>query len=140
MLPHTSPLINPRAWTTGLTVAGILLVGAGMVLIATPAGDTPGSLGPGLASVGGVLLAIGLLRSAQGDKERLQDERTRKIGAYGLSWYWFLTFVVLFAVFWADYLHVWSPDAGVLSVLLIILMGISAKAFQWWFFRKGDVA
>jgi hypothetical protein len=111
-----------------------------MVLIATPAGDSPGSLGATLASIGGVLLAVGLLRSAQRDGDRLQDERTRKIGAFGLSWSWFLTFVVLFAVFWADYLHVWSPDAGILSVILILLMGVSAKLFQWWLFRKGDVA
>ncbi|MDH7509963.1 MAG: hypothetical protein QHH04_02835 [Methanolinea sp.] len=89
--------------------------------------------------MGTVLVVFSGLKLWRGDKDSFQDERTRKIGAYGLSWSWFLTFIVLFAVFWADYLGFWSPDAATLSVLLILLMGISARAFQMYLFRRGDV-
>ncbi len=127
-----------RSWTAGLFLAGILLLIAGvidMVFLAPPSGRAFSSA---LVSMGTVLVIISGLRLWRGEKDSFQDERTRKIGAYGLSWSWFLTFIALFAIFLSDCKGFWSPGAGTLSVLLILLMGISARAFQLYLFRRGD--
>jgi peptidoglycan/LPS O-acetylase OafA/YrhL len=125
-----------RTWITIMFLAGVLLLGIGLVQM-TPSG---GNVATAYISAGTVLMIFAGLRLYRGEKNYLQDERTKKIGAYGLSWSWFLTIMVLFVIFWSYYLHIWTPDAGTLCVILILIMGISAKAFQMWFFRKGDVA
>jgi hypothetical protein len=120
-------------------LTGIFMLGAGiagMSLLFPPSG---GSFSSAFVSMGAVLVVFSALKLWQGESESFQDERTRKIGAYGLSWSWFLTFSVLFAVFWADHIGAWSPDASTLSVLLILLMGTSARVFQIYLFRRGDV-
>ncbi|MCU0632616.1 MAG: hypothetical protein MUC66_06540 [Methanolinea sp.] len=139
MTGKNASIFKSRAWITGMFVFGILLIGTGLAeLILLPAGTSP-ALASSLISSGFVLTILAGFRLRTGEKTHMQDERTKKIGAYGLSWSWFLTFMVLFLIFWADYLHLWSPDASMLSVFLILLMGISAKAFQIYLFRKGDV-
>jgi len=122
-----------------MCIFGILLIGTGMINMAFQPDDTPTGLASLFISTGFVLTILSGFRLWKGEKIYMQDERTKRIGAYGLSWSWFLTFLVLFGVFWADYLHIWSPEAQMLSVILILLMGISAKGFQAYLFRKGDV-
>lgn len=120
-------------------LSGIVLLLAGLVeLVLMPAG-APGNAALLCVTFGFIMVFIAGSRLYRGEEHYIQDERTRRIGAYGLSWSWFLTFIVLFGFFWLDYLGVWSPDVGTLSVVLILLMGVSAKAFQIWLFRKGDV-
>lgn len=132
-------VFKSRAWITIMFVFGILMIGAGMYdMILSQEGTSPG-FASAFISAGFVLTILSGLRLLTGEKNYMQDERTKKIGAYGLSWSWFLTFLVLFGIFWADYLQIWSPDGKTLSVLLILLMGISAKGFQLYLFRKGDV-
>jgi hypothetical protein len=120
--------------------AGIFLLIVGLIgMILTPASLMWQFTGA-FISAGTVLIIIAGLRLYRGEKTYQQfDERTRKIGAYGLSWSWFLTFIVLFGVFCMNYLGLAFFDVGTLAVFLILLMGVSAKAFQWWFFRKGEV-
>jgi len=88
---------------------------------------------------GVIILVFSLERAVRTDEGPEQDERTRKIGAYGITYSWFFTLIYLFALFWAQnagLIALSSPDALISAILL---MAISAKAFQWWFFRKGDV-
>jgi len=128
-----------RARTAGLFLAGILLIIAGLIEMVFLAPLSGRAFSSALVSMGTVLVIISGLRLWRGEKDSFQDERTRKIGAYGLSWSWFLTFIALFAIFLSDCTGFWSPGAGTLSVLLILLMGISARAFQLYLFRRGDV-
>lgn len=132
-------LFKTRTWLAWMVLAGLFMLGAGIVemsLLSPPAG---GAFSSTFISMGAVLVVFSGLKLWRGEGDTFHDERTRKIGAYGLSWSWFLTFIVLFVVFWADYLGIWSPDAATLSVLLILFMGISARAFQMYLFRRGDV-
>lgn len=138
MAQQNQSLFKSRAWIRVMFALGILLTGIGMAeLILVPDG-TPPYFASCFVSMGVVLTLLSGLRLWKGESTYMQDERTRRIGAYGLSYSWFLTFLVLFGVFWADLLHLWSPDPRTLSVLLILVMGISAKGFQMYLFRKGD--
>ena len=128
-----------RKWVSIMFTAGIFLLIVGLIgMILTPVSQA-GQFAGAFISAGTVLIIIAGLRLYRGEKTYQQDERTKKIGAYGLSWSWFFTFITLFVVFWINYLGLAFFDVGTLAVFLILLMGISAKAFQWWFFRKGDV-
>ena len=118
-------------------IIGILMTVFGLAIILMSGGDAV--IGTVLLCAGLAFLVTGIIRHRKYGDEPESDERSKKIGAYGLSYSWFLTFLVLFVIFWADFLHLWSPDVGTLSVLLILLMGISAKGFQMYLFRKGDV-
>ena len=139
MTQQNPSIFKSRAWIRVMFVLGILLTGIGLAeMILTQDGTSP-QLASSFVSMGVVLTILSGLRLWKGEGNYMQDERTKKIGAYGISYSWFLTFLVLFVIFWADFLHLWSPDVGTLSVLLILLMGISAKGFQMYLFRKGDV-
>ncbi|MBP1928872.1 hypothetical protein J2741_001419 [Methanolinea mesophila] len=127
-----------QTWITGLFVAGILVFGAGLLMLILGPASLQGGVSLSCISAGSVLMIISAFRLS-GKGRYQQDERTRKIGAYGLSWSWFLTFIALFAIFWLNVLGLFTPDVSTLAVFLILLMGVSAKGFQWWFFRKGDV-
>lgn len=128
-----------RNWVTVMFIFGIALLGVGLVeLILMPA-EAPGNTALSFVTFGFIMVFAAGSRLYQGEHPYLQDERTRRIGAYGLSWSWFLTFIVLFGFFWLDYLGIYSPVAGTFSVMLILLMGVSAKVFQIYLFRKGDV-
>ena len=130
-------IYRTRAWTTGIFIFGIVLLAAGLWQMLTGSGDE--SFAGYAVSMGFIMVFLAGTRLLRDESYHMQDERTRKIGAYGLSYSWFVTFLVLFAVFWLDYFGIPLPDAGSLSILLILLMGISAKGFQIWLFRKGDV-
>jgi hypothetical protein len=128
-----------RTWMTVMFIFGIALLMAGLVeLVLMPAEDG-GNTALSFVTFGFIMVLLAGSRLYRGEPHFLQDERTRRIGAYGLSWSWFLTFIALFVFFWLDYLGIYSPGAGTLSVVLILLMGVSAKAFQIYLFRKGDV-
>ena len=128
-----------RTWVTVFLIFGVTLLIAGLADLLFMPVDGPGNMAISFVTFGFILVFLAGARLFRDETDFLQDERTRKIGAYGLSWSWFLTFIMLFGFFWLDYLGIYKPDAGTLAVILILLMGVSAKVFQWHLFRKGDV-
>jgi predicted CDP-diglyceride synthetase/phosphatidate cytidylyltransferase len=128
-----------RTWVTVFLIFGVTLLIAGLAELLFMPVDGPGNMAISFVTFGFILVFLAGARLFRDETDFLQDERTRKIGAYGLSWSWFLTFIMLFGFFWLDYLGIYKPDAGTLAVILILLMGVSAKVFQWYLFRKGDV-
>lgn len=133
-------LHKSRMWMTAMFLFGVVLLGTGLFQMLTIPADAPGNIADYAIAAGFVMMILAGARMLRGESYHMQDERTRRIGAWGLSYSWFLTFIAMFGVFWLDYLGIASPDAGTLSVVFILLMGISAKAFQSYLFRKGDVA
>jgi peptidoglycan/LPS O-acetylase OafA/YrhL len=128
-----------RWWLTALFNFGLGLLAFGLFQMLTMSAGAPGNISDYAIATGFVMMVLAGARMLQGESHYMQDERTKRIGAWGLSYSWFLTFMAMFAVFWLDYLGIASPDAGTLSVVFILLMGISAKVFQSYLFRKGDV-
>lgn len=129
-----------RRWMTVMFAFGLGLVAFGLIQMVTLSPDAPGYIADYAFASGFVMMIGAGARMFKQEPYRLQDERTRRIGAWGLSYSWFITFLALFGVFWLDYLGIASPDAGTLSVVFILLMGISARLFQWYLFRQGDVS
>ena len=138
MNKNTTGIPESQTWISILFIVGILLFGAGLLMLILGPASLQESVSLSCISAGSVLMVISAFRLT-GRERYQQDERTKKIGAYGLSWSWFLTFIVLFVIFWISVLGLVSFDVSTLAVFLILLMGVSAKGFQWWFFRKGDV-
>jgi len=120
-----------------MLVGGLILIFGGFI------GLVAGSKSPNTISVfiiaGFVMVLFAGLKLFREDAGLVDDERVKKIGAWGLSYSWFLTFIVLFLVFWVNELTLVNLDARTVTVGTILLMGVSAKFFQWYLFRKGDV-
>jgi len=93
-----------------------------------------------LVTIGLVILAVAAVRHWRFRDELEKDERTQKIGAYGVSYSWLLTLVFLAVLFWVDYLGVFALTVESVLFTTILLMGLSARIFQWYLFRQGDVA
>ena len=136
---HQKSFFKSRTWVTVLLIFGIALLIAGLAEMLFMPVDASGNTAIPFVTFGFILVFLAGARLFHDENDFLQDERTRKIGAYGLSWSWFLTFIMLFGFFWLDYLGIYKPGAGTLAIILILLMGVSAKVFQWYLFRKGDV-
>jgi len=119
-------------------IFGILLIVLGMVQGILSGWEE--NTGTSALIVSGIVVVIFLfgkeLRTGEGLR---QDERTKKIGAWGLSYSWFVTFITLFILFWIRYLNLVSLDPQMVILLLVLEMAISVRLFQWYFFRRGDV-
>lgn len=118
--------------------AGAVIGLTGLVLpFLTDGTETLSSL---LVTIGAVLLAVAAVRHWRFRDEPEKDERTQKMGAYGISYSWFLTFVFLALLFWADYFGVFALTVESVLLSTILVMTLSASVFQWYFLRQGDVA
>lgn len=118
-------------------LAGAILAAIGILLPFLIEGIE--TLSTVLVTIGFVTIAVACVRHWRLKDELESDERTKKLGAYGLSYSWLLTLVFLAVLFWIDYLKVLTlPLSGVLFVT-ILLMALSARLFQWYLFRQGDV-
>jgi hypothetical protein len=116
--------------------AGILLILLGVIQGTVSGWEDLAS--SGLITSGIVIIIVMLGKGVRTDEGPRQDERTRKIGAWGLSYSWFLTFVTLFILFWVQYLGLVTLTSQGVVVFLVLEMALSARMLQWHFFRKGD--
>ncbi|MCT8337113.1 hypothetical protein FKB36_06280 [Methanoculleus sp. Afa-1] len=118
--------------------AGAVLGAAGILLpFLTDGTEAISSL---MVTIGLVILAVAVVRHWRFRDEPEKDERTQKIGAYGISYSWLLTIVFLAVLFWVDYLGLFALTVESVMLSAILLMGLSARLFQWYLFRQGDVA
>jgi hypothetical protein len=92
-----------------------------------------------LINIGVAIIAVLLVRLRRTGNLPEKDERTNKLGAYGLSYSWFITFLALNLLFWIDRLHFAQLTVSNVIFILFILMLVTAKGFQWYFLSKGDV-
>ncbi|WP_292518507.1 hypothetical protein [Methanoculleus sp.] len=118
--------------------AGTAVGAAGLILPFFT--DGMGALSSVLVTIGLVILAVAAVRHWKFRDELEKDERTQKIGAYGISCSWLLTLIFLALLFWVDYLGVLALTVESVLLSTILLMGLSARIFQWYLFRQGDVA
>jgi uncharacterized membrane protein len=118
-------------------VIGALMIVSGIVSVALTAGEAV--VGTILLVAGCAFLFTGIARHRKDGDGPESDERSRKIGAYGLSYAWLTGLLFMFALFWLDYLNLLRLDTQTALVLCILVLAVSARLFQLYLFRKGDV-
>ena len=95
--------------------------------------STPGSIVlPAILLAAGVgFLATGIVRHRRYGEDPESDERSKKIGAYGLSYAWMTGTVGITLLFWAEYagiVNLGGPEALELSVLLLVIPAVVFQA------------
>ena len=119
-------------------IIGILMIISGITSLILTAGEA--IIGTILLVAGLAFLITGITRHRQYENEPESDERSKKIGAYGLSYAWLTGLLFMFCLFWLDYLGILRLGTQVALALSIIVLALSARLYQFWLFRKGDVA
>lgn len=119
-------------------VIGTLMLVSGIVTIILTTGEA--IIGTILLVAGLTFLIVGITRHRKDGDGPESDERSKRIGAYGLSYAWLTGLLFMFALFWLDYLNVVKPDTQTALVLSIVVLALSARIYQMYLFRRGDVA
>ncbi|KKG12046.1 hypothetical protein [Methanosarcina sp. 2.H.A.1B.4] len=118
-------------------VPGIIIMLAGMLSAAFHTFDM--SISIFLINLGLILFIITAFRlfRLRGLPDR--DERTKKLAAYGITYSWLLTLVLIAVLYWVEYFKLVELTVGGVLGILLIFMSISANVFRWHFMQKGDV-
>ena len=120
-------------------IVGSVLVVFGIAeLLLVPSGDS--ILPAALLAAGLAFLVIGFIRWKRFGNAPEQDERSRKIGAWGISYAWFVGLFFMTALFWLDYTGTVNLSASTALGASVIVMTLSAVVFQVYLSRAGDVA
>jgi len=109
----------------------VLMIISGIAVILLAAGEP--NLGEMLLAAGLAFLIISIVNHRKYGDDPESDERSKKIGAYGLSYAW------LTGLFWLDYTNVLRLSAQNALITFIFVLGLSAVVYQMYLSRKGDV-
>jgi hypothetical protein len=118
-------------------IVGILMLISGLVSIVLRSGEFV--IGPILLVGGIAFLSVGITRHFRDGERPESDERSKKIGAFGLSYGWLTGLFFMFALFWLDYLNFLRLGTQVALALSIVVLALSARVYQIYLFRKGDI-
>ena len=118
-------------------IIGILMLISGFVSLILASGEFV--IGSILLVAGITFLIAGVTRHFRDGENPESDERSKKIGAYGLSYGWLTGLLFMFALFWLDYLNFLRLGTQVALALSIVVLALSARMYQIYLFRKGDV-
>ncbi len=118
-------------------IIGTLMIMSGIVFMIITSGEAITGL---ILLVAGIaFLLTGIIRNKRYGDEPESDERSKKIGAYGLSYAWLTGLIFTFGLFWLDYLGVLNLSTRTALSGSILVLALSAVVFQVYLFRKGDV-
>ena len=118
-------------------VIGALMLVSGIISILL--NPSKAGIGTMLVVAGIVFLITGISRHKKFGNDPESDERSKKIGAYGLSYAWLTGLFFMFGLFWLDYLGVLKLSAQNALMASILVLALSAAIYQAYLFRKGDV-
>jgi hypothetical protein len=118
-------------------IIGVLMLVTGIISIMLNAGQT--GIGTILVAAGSVFLFTGISHHRKFGNDPESDERTKKIGAYGLSYAWLTGLFFMFGLLWLDYLGVLRLTVQYALMASILVLALSAALYQVYLFRKGDV-
>jgi hypothetical protein len=118
-------------------IIGILMLISGLVSIVLAKGEFV--IGSILLISGIAFLVTGITRHIRNGESPESDERLKKIGAFGLSYGWLTGLFFMFALFWLDYLNFLRLGTQVALALSIVVLALSARVYQIYLFRKGDI-
>jgi hypothetical protein len=118
-------------------IIGTLMAVSGLVSLVLAEGEAV--TGPILLVAGLVFLITGIIRHIRDGESPESDERSKKIGAYGLSFAWLTGLFFMFGLFWLDYLNIVRLGTQIALALSIVVLALSARLYQMYLFRRGDI-
>lgn len=118
-------------------IIGVLMVVSGLVSMIMTSGEAVA--GTILLAAGITFLLTGIIRQKKFGDGPESDERSKKIGAYGLSYAWLTGLFFMFGLFWLDYLNIVRLGTVIALALSIVVLALSAVLYQMYLFRRGDV-
>jgi len=118
-------------------IIGIVMVVYGLAFALTNNHDT--IVGTVFVCAGLAFLVTGIIRHRKYGDEPESDERSKKIGAYGITYAWLTGLFFMTALFWLDYAGVLVLGTQNALAASVLVLALSAVVYQAWLFRKGDV-
>jgi len=119
-----------------IIIGTLMLVGGLISAVFEPGGSIFSTI---LIAGGCAFLAVGILRNHQYRDGPESDERSKKIGAYGLSYAWLTGILFISALYLLDFMGILRLGAQGALGLSVMVLAISAVLYQMFLFRKGDV-
>jgi len=113
-----------------------MLVSGLIITVFQPRGFFFGTI---LITGGCAFLAVGILRHRQYRDGPESDERSKKIGAYGLSYAWLTGIIFISVLYWLDIMGILLLGTQVVLALSLMVLVISAVIYQIYLFQRGDV-
>jgi amino acid transporter len=110
---------------------------AGMLSVAFQEVDK--SISISLISIGLIIFVVTVFRLFRKGDLPDKDERTKKLAAYGITYSWLLTLVLIAVLYWVIYFKLVELTAGGVLGILLFFMIVSSNVFRWYFMQKGDV-
>lgn len=127
--------MKPRN-TYRIIIGAIMIISSIFSLLMTGGEAIIGTI---LLCAGMVFLITGITRHRRYGDDPESDERSKKIGAYGLSYAWLTGLFFMNALFWLDYAGILQLSAQNALAISVVVLALSAVIYQMWLFRKGDV-
>jgi hypothetical protein len=119
-----------------MSVISSLFLLSALVLIFVSGNTTPLPLILLVVSLACSILLI--LYQKEWEEEIRPDERTQKIGAYALSYAWWIGISGIILLFWSDTLGIWRPETQIALGICLLLLFIPATFFLIYLSRKGE--
>lgn len=118
-------------------IIGAFMLGCGLIItVFQPGGFFFGTI---LITGGCAFLAVGILRHRQYRDGPESDERSKKIGAYGLSYAWLTGIIFISVLYWLDIMGILLLRTQVVLALSLMVLVISAVIYQIYLFQRGDI-
>jgi len=118
-------------------VLGIIIMLAGIISAAFL--EVEASVSIILISMGLVIFVMTAFRLFRRGDLPDRDERTKKLAAYGITYSWLLTLVLITVLYWVEFFKLAELTTEAVLGILLFFMVISANVFRWYFMQKGDV-
>ncbi|MDD3245764.1 MAG: hypothetical protein PHF18_02680 [Methanosarcina sp.] len=118
-------------------VLGIIIMLSGMLSAAFL--EIEASVSIILISMGLIIFVMTAFRLFRRRDLPDRDERTKKLAAYGITYSWLLTLVLITVLYWVEFFKLAELTAEAVLGILLFFMVISANVFRWHFMQKGDV-
>ena len=119
-------------------VFGLIILLAGIVLQIFWSGLHP-AIARTLIVVGWVLIVLGAVRHKIYGEGPEEDERTKKINAFALSYSWVATIVLVGVLLLLDHYNILKITAMLALGLTMFVMIVVAVVAEWYIKRKGDI-
>ena len=130
-------MTDDKKYTKMSYTSAVIMILIGIFLVAT--NEEHQAVGTGFINAGSIVILLTFIKARRYRNGPVKDERTIKIGAYGLSYSWLITFILISLLFWIDLFDLVPLTVKHILAILMFTMIVTAKGIQWYLFRKGDI-